>query len=35
MKAAVMHAVGEPMRLEEMRLADPLAGVRTLLEKTA
>jgi Zn-dependent alcohol dehydrogenase len=26
MKAAVLHAVGEPMRLEEMRLAEPRAG---------
>jgi Zn-dependent alcohol dehydrogenase len=26
MKAAVLHAVGEPMRLEETRLAEPRAG---------
>ncbi len=26
MKAAVLHAVGEPMRLEETRLAAPRAG---------
>ena len=26
MRAAVLHAVGEPMRLEETRLAEPRAG---------